>query len=74
MFASAQNPHEKFYDFDKIRLKIESETSRVCGPRGITTIPILLDIFSPDLVDLTLVDLPGTLVVAPRFAANFERS
>jgi len=36
----------------------------VCGPRGLSTVPILLDIYSPDVVDLTLVDLPGAVRIA----------
>lgn len=55
MVASAQDPQTKYYDFEQIRAKIESETNRICGPRGLTTQPILLDIYSPDVVDLTLV-------------------
>lgn len=61
MFASAEDPEKRYYDFEEIRDKIESETNRLCGSRGLTTTPILLDIYSPDVVDLTLVDLPGAV-------------
>ena len=63
-FASALDPETKYTDFSLISRKIEAETERVCGPRGLSTIPILLDIYSPDVVDLTLVDLPGAVRVA----------
>lgn len=52
---------DKIYsDFDEIREEIEEETDRVAGAnKGIVSMPINLKIFSPDVVDLTLVDLPG---------------
>uniref|UniRef100_A0A674CV59 Dynamin-1-like protein n=1 Tax=Salmo trutta TaxID=8032 RepID=A0A674CV59_SALTR len=49
-----------YTDFDEIRLEIEAETERVSGNnKGITDEPIHLKIFSPHVVNLTLVDLPG---------------
>ncbi|KAK6317843.1 dynamin-1-like protein isoform X4 [Coregonus clupeaformis] len=49
-----------YTDFDDIRLEIEAETERVSGNnKGITDEPIHLKIFSPHVVNLTLVDLPG---------------
>jgi replication fork clamp-binding protein CrfC len=51
---------EKFYDFDKIREEIEEQTSRIAGgDKNISDSPISLTIYSPNVVDLTLVDLPG---------------
>ncbi|CCK71646.1 dynamin-related GTPase DNM1 KNAG_0H02320 [Huiozyma naganishii CBS 8797] len=53
-------PGEKFYDFDEIRREIENETFRIAGKnKGISKIPINLKIFSPHVLNLTLVDLPG---------------
>uniref|UniRef100_A0A8C5RF79 Dynamin-1-like protein n=1 Tax=Laticauda laticaudata TaxID=8630 RepID=A0A8C5RF79_LATLA len=51
----------KFYtDFDEIRQEIENETERISGNnKGISPEPIHLKIFSPNVVNLTLVDLPG---------------
>ncbi|KAM4712185.1 dynamin-1-like protein isoform 3-T3 [Anableps anableps] len=47
-------------DFDEIRQEIENETERVSGNnKGISDDPIHLKIFSPHVVNLTLVDLPG---------------
>ncbi|XP_049617287.1 dynamin-1-like protein isoform X2 [Syngnathus scovelli] len=49
-----------FTDFDEIRQEIEAETERVSGNnKGISDDPIHLKIFSPHVVNLTLVDLPG---------------
>lgn len=49
-----------FTDFDKIRKEIEDETDRCTGKnKGISPIPINLRIFSPHVLDLTLIDLPG---------------
>ncbi|XP_061817364.1 dynamin-1-like protein [Nerophis lumbriciformis] len=49
-----------YTDFDDIRQEIETETERVSGNnKGISDEPIHLKIFSPHVVNLTLVDLPG---------------
>lgn len=51
---------KKFYDFDEIRQEIERETSRLAGSnKGISRTPIQLRIYSPKVLTLTLVDLPG---------------
>jgi replication fork clamp-binding protein CrfC len=56
---------QKFTDFNKIRLEIEAETNRVCGSnKGVTDKPINLKVFSPNVLNLTLVDLPGLTKVA----------
>ncbi|XP_076008438.1 dynamin-1-like protein [Genypterus blacodes] len=49
-----------YTDFEEIRQEIENETERVSGNnKGISDEPIHLKIFSPHVVNLTLVDLPG---------------
>ncbi|XP_052400301.1 dynamin-1-like protein isoform X1 [Carassius gibelio] len=49
-----------YTDFDEIRQEIVNETERVSGiNKGISDEPIQLKIFSPHVVNLTLVDLPG---------------
>ncbi|XP_072256356.1 dynamin-1-like protein isoform X2 [Pyxicephalus adspersus] len=49
-----------YTDFDEIRQEIENETERISGNnKGISPEPIHLKIFSPNVVNLTLVDLPG---------------
>jgi len=53
-------PAEKFYDFNKIRAEIIRDTEAKTGRNaGISPQPINLRIFSPNVVTLTLVDLPG---------------
>ncbi|KAM5183675.1 dynamin-1 isoform 6-T10 [Callospermophilus lateralis] len=51
---------KKFTDFEEVRLEIESETDRVTGTnKGISPVPINLRVYSPHVLNLTLVDLPG---------------
>ncbi len=51
---------KRFFDFDEIRREIERETDRVTGTnKGISDRPINLKIFSPTVLNLSLVDLPG---------------
>lgn len=53
-------PGERFTDFGQVCLEIERDTQRICGDnRGISAEPILLRVYSPCVMDLTLVDLPG---------------
>jgi replication fork clamp-binding protein CrfC len=48
------------YDFQAIKKEIEDETERSTGKnKGVSQIPINLKIFSPHVLNLTLVDLPG---------------
>ena len=50
----------KFFDFGEIRDEIASETEKVAGVnKGISSDPIRLRIFSPHVLNLTLIDLPG---------------
>nr|VWP00095.1 Iron transport multicopper oxidase FET3 (EC (Cell surface ferroxidase FET3) [Ganoderma boninense] len=51
---------KRYTDFNEIRREIEQETFRVAGQnKGISKLPIHLRIYSPNVLDLTLVDLPG---------------
>ncbi|KAH9820539.1 Dynamin central region-domain-containing protein [Melampsora americana] len=53
-------PGEKFFDFNKIREEIVRDTESKTGKNaGISPLPINLRIFSPHVLTLTLVDLPG---------------
>lgn len=53
-------PGQKFYDFNKIREEIVKETDSKTGKNaGISPQPINLRIYSPNVLTLTLVDLPG---------------
>lgn len=50
----------KFTDFSHILREIEVETERLVGKKnGISDEPIRLKITSPNVIDITLVDLPG---------------
>lgn len=53
-------PNQKFHDFNKIREEIVKDTEKMTGKNaGISPQPINLRIFSPNVLTLTLVDLPG---------------
>lgn len=53
-------PGQKYYDFGKIREEIARETEAKVGKNaGISPSPINLRIYSPNVLTLTLVDLPG---------------
>ncbi|XP_073798092.1 dynamin-2 isoform X21 [Danio rerio] len=55
----------KFVDFDEVRQEIEAETDRITGSnKGISPIPINLRVYSPNVLNLTLIDLPGMTKVA----------
>lgn len=51
---------KKFGDFDEIRREIEAETDRATGSnKGISNVPINLRVYSPHVLNITLIDLPG---------------
>jgi dynamin 1-like protein len=53
-------PGRRIYDFAEVRREIEAETARIAGNnKGINRQPINLKIYSPHVLSLTLVDLPG---------------
>lgn len=53
-------PNKKFYNFKEIKQEIEQETDRLTGTnKGVSPIPINLKIYSQNVLNLTLVDLPG---------------
>jgi dynamin 1-like protein len=53
-------PNRPFNNFSDVKREIENETARVAGSnKGITRQPINLKIYSPHVLNLTLVDLPG---------------
>ncbi|KAJ3636266.1 hypothetical protein Zmor_011791 [Zophobas morio] len=56
---------KKYYNFEDIRKEIEAETDRVTGKnKNISPLPINLSIYSPNVLNLTLIDLPGLTKVA----------
>ncbi|XP_073108934.1 dynamin-related protein 5A isoform X2 [Elaeis guineensis] len=58
-------PRKRFTDFAAVRKEIQDETDRETGrTKQISPVPIHLSIYSPNVVNLTLVDLPGLTKVA----------
>ncbi|KAL2894996.1 Dynamin-related protein 1C [Bienertia sinuspersici] len=58
-------PKRKFSDFAAVRKEIADETDRITGKtKAISNVPIHLSIYSPHVVNLTLIDLPGLTKVA----------
>ncbi|XP_020100447.1 dynamin-related protein 1C [Ananas comosus] len=58
-------PRKRFTDFAAVRKEIQDETDRITGKtKHISNIPIHLSIYSPHVVNLTLIDLPGLTKVA----------
>ncbi|EDR29849.1 dynamin, putative [Entamoeba dispar SAW760] len=56
----AHKPGIVYRDFEEIKKEIENETIRLTGTKKtISPVAIRLKIYSPYVVDLTLVDLPG---------------
>ncbi|GAB2292046.1 Dynamin- protein 3A [Dionaea muscipula] len=54
------HPGMKYRNFDEIRQEIHNETDREAGAnKGVSDKQIRLKIFSPNVLDITLVDLPG---------------
>lgn len=53
-------PGKRYHDFVSIRSEITRETDRLTGSnKGLSHSPIHLKIFSPHVLPLTIVDLPG---------------
>ena len=53
-------PNRRFIEFQDVKREIENETARIAGNnKGINRQPINLKIYSPHVLSLTLVDLPG---------------
>ncbi|XP_010274620.1 PREDICTED: dynamin-related protein 1E-like [Nelumbo nucifera] len=58
-------PRRRFSDFSMVRKEIQDETDRMTGKnKQISSVPIHLSIYSPNVVNLTLIDLPGLTKVA----------
>ena len=59
-------PGKRYYDFTQIRDEISRDTNRLAGlhSKGVSSTPIHLKIYSPNVLSLTMVDLPGLTKVA----------
>ena len=56
----AHRKNETFTDFKLVKQEIEADTERVAGMnKGISTLPIVLKIYSHKVINLSLIDLPG---------------
>ncbi|XP_010267639.1 PREDICTED: dynamin-related protein 5A-like isoform X2 [Nelumbo nucifera] len=56
---------KRFTDFAAVRKEISDETDRETGrSKQVSSVPIHLSIYSPNVVNLTLIDLPGLTKVA----------
>jgi dynamin 1-like protein len=54
------NPSKKFTDFQEVRREIEAQTELNAGKnKNISPMPITLKVYSPHVLTLTLIDLPG---------------
>lgn len=61
----AHQPRKRYTDFGAVRKEIADETDRETGrSKQISSVPIYLSIYSPNVVNLTLIDLPGLTKVA----------
>ena len=53
-------PELRYTDFEEVRFEIQSEMNAGAGyNKGISATPIVVKVFSPDVVNLNLIDLPG---------------
>ena len=53
-------PGKKFSDFGEVKQEIEIDTRKVAGSnKGLSKEPIRLKVYSPHVLDLTIIDLPG---------------
>ncbi len=59
-------PGKRYHDFAQIRDEISRDTNRLAGlhSKGVSPTPIYLKIYSPNVLSLTMVDLPGLTKVA----------
>ncbi|KDO44156.1 hypothetical protein CISIN_1g003355mg [Citrus sinensis] len=66
-------PGKRFYDFSEIRREIQAQTDKEAGGnKGVSDKQIRLKIFSPHVLDITLVDLPGITKVPVVTPANSD--
>lgn len=65
--------NRRFNDFGDVKREIENETSRIAGNnKGINRQPINLKIYSPHVLNLTLVDLPGLTKASAPVVGNAQ--
>lgn len=58
-------PKQKFYDFEQVRMEIVKDTERIAGgSKSISKTPIHLKMYLNNVLNLTLIDLPGLTKVS----------
>jgi hypothetical protein len=66
---------KKFTDFNEIRAEIEADTERLTGSnKGISNLPINLRVYSPHVLNITLIDLPGKDIAHSWLNFNFFKN
>ncbi|KAJ6241402.1 vacuolar protein sorting-associated protein [Anaeramoeba flamelloides] len=56
---------KKYYDYKEIEAEIVKDTDRITGKnKGLSPIPINLKLYSPNVVNLTMIDLPSVTKIA----------
>jgi dynamin 1-like protein len=58
-YATFEHKRGKFTDYALVRQEIIDETNQVAEGKSISALPINLKIFSPHVINLSLIDLPG---------------
>lgn len=54
------HPEKLYVDWEEVKAEIIQDTEKVCGSnKGINPDPISLKVYSPHVLSLTLIDLPG---------------
>ena len=51
----------QFTDFNQVRNEITTQSNEIASGVGVSTKELFLNIYSPNVVDLTLIDLPGVI-------------
>lgn len=60
----SKTPEKTYTDFDEVRHAIEDLQVEMAGDKkGISMEPIILEVFFPNVIDLTVVNLPGIVKV-----------
>ncbi|XP_021950260.1 dynamin-1-like protein [Folsomia candida] len=61
----SKTPEKTYTDFDEVRHAIEDLQVEMAGDKkGISMEPIILEVFFPNVIDLTVVNLPGIVKIA----------
>ena len=74
-FCNFDGDSKMYYNFNEVREKIQSETNRIAGKNGVSTTPITITVHAANVVELSLIDLPGLIkVTLPNQPANMKEN